>query len=459
MHNGIKRLIWVYLVLLIFEGALRKWMFPNQADLLLIVRDPIVLGIYWLAARANAFPVNGFVAAIAAFTVGSVAASIITGQHNWMVVLYGLRINYLHLPLIWVMAEVLDRRDVQRVGTFILLIALPMTLIMIMQFRSPMNAPINRGVGGTEIGQIFGAAGRIRPPGLFAFITGPQLFLPLATAFFLYQASVRRHLPWWLLLVTGLAVAIALPVSISRTAVLATGLVGVTFVFTLFFSASRQGSALLRTFCILSVVGGSLYFLPVFHEGQDVFLSRWQTAAQSSGGDAWENVSSRIFGGFLKPFHTMAQTPFFGHGIGVGSNVGARLLSGNVGFLLAEDEWDKVILELGPLLGGAFLLFRIGLTVYLGLLALRALLYEREPLPLLLFSATGVAVLLYQWGPPTILGFAVFGSGLVLAALKTPVIETEIEIDEELLATNLISSDPPATTIYRPPVGSRLQAI
>lgn len=417
MHKNIKILIWAYLVLLFIEGALRKWVFPGQADALLVVRDPVVLLIYLLALFGGVFPFNGFILAIGALAAASVAASFLAGQHNVVVLLYGLRINYLHLPLIWVMAAVLDRRDVQRMGSFVLLTAIPMALIMVEQFRSPMDAPINRGVGGDEIGQIFGADGRIRPPGLFAFITGPQLFLPLAAAFFLYQAGVRRQLPWALLVPAGVAIAVALPVSISRTAMLATGFVAATFAGTLAFAA-RRGGMVLRTLLIGGVVVAALSSLPVFREGRDVFLLRWETAATGSDGDAWGSVSDRLFGGLLQPLRTMARAPAFGSGIGVGSNVGARLLSGRVGFLLAEDEWTKIVLELGPVLGAAFILLRVALTARLGLAALSALVREREPLPLLLFSATGVAVLIYQWGPPTLLGFAVLGSGLVLAALK-----------------------------------------
>src|ERR1700712_358507 len=271
MLKPIKFLIWTYLVLLIFEGAFRKWVFPGAADILLIVRDPVAILIYMLAIFGRVFPINGFMIAIFVLTVASVIATFLAHQHNLEVMLYGLRINYLHLPLIWVMAEVLDERDVQRYGTFLLLIAIPMALIMVDQFRSPMNAPINRGVGGTEIGQIFGAEGKIRPPGLFAFITGPQIFLPVAAAFFFFQASVKRQLPWIILLGAGICIAISLPVSISRTAVIATLLVGATFALTLVFS-SKRGGALVRTGLIMGVLLVGLSFLPIFREGRDVFL-------------------------------------------------------------------------------------------------------------------------------------------------------------------------------------------
>lgn len=451
MKTGpIKLLIWLYLILLIFEGSLRKWVFPEAADLLLIVRDPVVLLIYVLALVQQRFPVNGFIVTIAILAVISVFFSLATGQHNLVVMLYGLRINYVHLPLIWVMGAVMNVKDVRWIGSFLLLIAIPMTIVMVLQFQSPMDAVINRGVGGDEFGQIFGADGRIRPPGFFSFITGPQLFLPLAAAFFCHQAGGRRHLPWILLVAAGMAIAIALPVSISRTAMLATALVGAVAAFTLLFSANR-GGAILKTGLVAVVVLYGLSFLPVFSEGREVFLSRWETAAAGSGGDAWENVSNRVFGGLFQPFYMMTRASFFGEGIGVGSNVGARLISGSVGFLLAEDEWSKVILELGPLLGAAFLIFRLVLTVHLGWHALQALLQTRESLPLLLFAATGLAVLQFQWGPPTVLGFTVFGSGLILASLRPEPAPATAPAAAPVTVERIQPRLPPAT-VHRPPV-------
>ena len=458
MLKSIKFLLWTYLVLLIFEGALRKWVFPEAADALLIIRDPIVILIYVIAIFGRIFPINGFVITIGALTAASVAASFIAGQHNLVVMLYGLRINYLHLPLIWVMAEVLDVRDVRRYGIFILIIAIPMAFVMVEQFRSPINSRINQGVGGTEGGQIFGADGKIRPPGFFSFISGPQLFLPLAAAFFFYQASVKRQLPWLVLLGAGISIAISLPVSISRTAVLATVLVGATFAFTLLFGSKRAG-AMLRTGLIMGVLLVGLSYLPIFSEGRDAFLSRWQTAAISNQGDAVQNISDRVFGGFFQPFAMMKNAPLFGAGIGVGSNVGARLLSGKVGFLLAEDEWSKIFLELGPILGLAFIGLRIGLTCYLGLVSLRALVFRREALPILIFSAAGVAVFEYQWGPPTILGFAVLGAGMILAALKpAPVEDPMAEMPEHRPESTPLPPALPPTTTHRPPVLSKLPA-
>lgn len=417
MEKMIKALIWLYVALLVFEGALRKWVLPSLSDPLLIIRDPVAIGIYLLALSSGRFPMNGFVLTIFALAAASSVASLIGGQTNLFVLAYGLRINYGHLPLMWVMAQVLTRKDVERLGCFLLLVAIPMTAVMVLQFKSPVYSFINRGIGSEEGGQIYGAMGRIRPPGFFSFITGPQVFFPLVAAFFFHQASSHRRLWWTLLIASGLAVLIALPVSISRTVMLATVIVGIVFVM----SMSRAGVGFGTHFRVLITLGAVaivVSFLPIFSEGREVFMSRWETAASSSQGDAWGSIMGRILGGFTQPLHWAAHAPFFGHGVGVGSNVGARLLSGRVGFLLAEDEWGKIFLELGPVLGAAFIGFRVFLVMYMLLKSLQALYSNRDNLPILIWSACAFPIALSQWAPPTILGFAVVGGGLLLAALN-----------------------------------------
>ena len=430
MKLSIKLLIWLYMVLLITEGALRKWAFPSLSDQLLVVRDPVLLAIYALALASGVFPFNRFVLVITVLAGLSAAASFLGGHRNLLVIAYGLRIDYLHLPLIWIMGRVLDRRDVERIGAFLLVVAIPMTLVMVEQFRAPMNAFINRGVGNDEVGQIFGADGRIRPPGLFAFITGPQLFFPLCAAFFFDEIGGAKRLPWYCLIARGLAIALALPVSISRTVMLGTAVVALTFLVTLPFLSVRL-SSLVRPLLLLALVGAGLSLLPAFREGSSVFMIRWDSAASDSDGAAWSSVMDRTVNGFTNPYYFMRIAPLLGHGIGTGSNVGARLTSGEVGFMLAEEEWGKVLLELGPVLGAAFIAFRLVVTGWLGWQAWCALRQQRNPLPLLIFTAVALTVLQGQWAPPTVLGFAVIGSGLLLGALNpAPILAGHASEDE-----------------------------
>ena len=180
----IKVLIWIYLVLLLIEGSLRKWVFPGLSDWLLITRDPVVLLIYLLALGRNRLPFNGLVLTATAMGIVTLVWSLLAEQENLLITLYGLRINYLHLPMIWVMGTVLTRRDVDLIGKFLLVVAIPMTILMVLQFYAPQDHFLNRGGGGEEGGQMMGAAGHIRPPGTFSFNTGPQIFYPIAAALF-----------------------------------------------------------------------------------------------------------------------------------------------------------------------------------------------------------------------------------------------------------------------------------
>jgi hypothetical protein len=76
IHN-VRRLIWLYLWLLVFEGVFRKWVLPQFSAPLLLIRDPVVLLIYLSALRARIFPVNIYVISLAIIAVLSWATGII----------------------------------------------------------------------------------------------------------------------------------------------------------------------------------------------------------------------------------------------------------------------------------------------------------------------------------------------------------------------------------------------
>src|SRR5690606_32437760 len=105
--------------------------------------------------------------------------------------------------------------------------------------------------------------------------------------------------------------------------------------------------------------------------------------------------------------------------------------------LLAEAEWPKIVLELGPLLGLGFILYRCWLAAHVMMTGWRVMREEGNSLSWLLGGASFLAVLSGQWGPPTILGFAVFGAGLALAAANPDELEEghEIVADDETAVT------------------------
>ena len=225
--QSIKNLIWLYFWILIFEGALRKWFFPQYADILLVVRDPILLLIYFRALALNIFPQNNFIStliilAILSFSVGV----IIVG--DWVTILYGIRTNYLHLPLIFLMPKVFNRNDVIKLGKWILIISIPMAILMGFQFALPPNHILNAAVSvqGLEAGHQIGAAfGRIRPAGTFSFVAGPMCFYPLVCSFLMFGITQKKMYSGLLLLLTGVSLITASIVSGSRSVVMGVGIV------------------------------------------------------------------------------------------------------------------------------------------------------------------------------------------------------------------------------------------
>lgn len=422
LKDSLKPLIWLYILLLVFEGALRKWIVPGLSDALLIVRDPVLLLIYFAAWQEDTVRWNGFKTSLCVLACWAILQSFVAGHDNIWIILYGLRTNFLHFPLIWVMGATLNRKDVDYLSFALLGVAVAMSALMVQQFNSPPDAYVNRGVGlaGGENLQLYGADGRIRPPGFFSFISGPQHFFPLVGALFFGQLlAARRRLPWPILLGIAVAIAVALPVSISRSTVVGTGMVALTFVFCLRHVAGDLGTriiTLIRVGVVLLILLAALSRLPLFSQAIDVFMSRWIDPGTDSGG--MSDILLRNLATYLNVPNYVMDAPLLGHGIGMGSNVAARLLYGAPDINLAEEEWGKNILEMGPFLGLAFIAFRFALAFHLGRRAWDALKEEGNSLPLMLFTACFIPLIQGQLGPPTILGFAVVGPGLLLASLN-----------------------------------------
>ncbi|MEM8549296.1 MAG: hypothetical protein AAGF10_00750 [Verrucomicrobiota bacterium] len=420
----IKKLLWVYIIMLLIEGGLRKWFVPFLSEPLLIARDPIVLLIYLVALQGGLFPRNGFVAvtiimALMAFFFGLIAES-----SNLIVTVYGMRINFLQIPLIFVIGQALDYRDVVQIAKVMIILAVPQIAIMVLQFISPQGSFINRNVGGGE--GIMGALGKFRPPGTFSFITGPAAYFPLVLAFVIGLMIHEGKKYTWLCAIGAVCAALAVPVSISRLLALSSAIVLLTAIYA-YIRLPNPPKVLLRGMVVGAIVLLIVPLLPVFDDATEAFTERMVTSTGGEAGGVREEVAGRYFSGMITyPLKAMGEAPITGHGIGKGSNVGARLLTGERNFLLGESEWEKAILEMGPLLGFLFIIVRVAIVVFIFRYANSAL-SRGNAMPILIFSSCFLLILNGQWGPPMILGFAVLGGGLALAATKTSSVENEAQ--------------------------------
>ena len=368
------------------------------------------------ALSKGCFPINTYIITLSFLGILAFLGSLCAEDIHGIVLIYGMRANFLHIPLIFIMGSILERKDVEKMGTFFLWVSVLMSALIIYQFYSPQNARINF-MPGAQVGGIIGAKGRFRPAGTFSFITGIACFYPLVTAFLFQQFIGKRQFKWIFTAFFTTALACAIPFSISRQNALACGLV-ILFSIAAALLTSRNMRYLSRLLIGSTILAGILSLIPVFSDGVSTFMERWTSATGESSGGVKTALVDRYLSYLTDPL--IIDAPFFGYGIGMGSNVGAKLLTGDVGFLMSEGEWSRIILEMGPLIGWFFIIYRVALVFHLGLKSMHTAKKNKDPLPLLLFAACLPLVFNGQLNPPTILGFAVISAGLCLAASNHP---------------------------------------
>jgi hypothetical protein len=440
----IRGLIWTYFVLLLVEGALRKWVIPQFSDPILVIRDPVLLAIYFFAIKAGVFPRNAWVIALGIIGGLGLVVSIlvlypyIPFRFILPVTLYGFRSNFLHLPLIFVIASVFDHEDVKKFGWWVLLLMIPMAVLMVAQFKASPDAFINRAVGTGEAQQLTTAGGKIRPPGTFSFISGPIFFAGATAAFAIYGVLARGTYNRWLLVLSSTGLLTSVAVSGSRGYVIAVVIVVMSILLILVIRP-QVVNKFASTLLIIVIAAVLISRIPIFKEGVGVLSERFTASAEAGETSVVGGMIERVLGEFTEGLSNLDKFPLSGYGLGLGTAGGARLLVGRGTFLLSENEWTRILLESGPILGLAFLIWRMAFTVRLFWLSVTAL-RRNLVLPILLFSSGFVGLLNGQLGQPTTLGFAVLLGGLCLAATHTK--EEAITVDSAITQQPVIKPLP-----------------
>jgi len=416
----INRLIWIYFWLLITEGIFRKWLVPGLSDAFLLARDPVVILIYLLAINENLMIPTRTMVVLLGICAASVTQSLFMTEAPMSVIAYGVKANFLHFPLIFVIPKVFSIREVVKIGRWVLILSIPMAVLMGIQFLADPNDYWNYGPGGREGAQIRGGEGRIRPPGYFSFITGAAQFLALASAVTLFGMLRKGVYSMPLLVGSGMAIFISAAVSSSRLTLGSIGLVfmmlGVAYLFN-----NRLPKRLVRLLIPIGIILLVATNLDIYSEGKIAFESRLTETGdlEATWGERATTWTQRVFGDFTSSLSASSYAPFFGHGLGMGTNVGARLVTGQVQFQLAEGEWSRIVLENGVFLGYAYLFLRLAIVFQLFGHATRA---ARKDMffPLLLFGSCFLNILTGQSGQTTTMGFIALGGGLTLAASRMP---------------------------------------
>lgn len=394
-----KKAFWLYLVLIFVEGAMRKWFMPSLSNVWMMCREPIVIwtvlsliGTQNLRSRvAKAFMIIGCIMMLTTLTLGH--------QNVW-VAFYGFRIWFFHIPYIFIMSNKLNREDLIRICKFLILVFIPMTVLYVMQWGAPPSSILNASMGGgVEEQGVQAVYGAVRPSGTFGHCVGSSYYNPLTISLFcvtLFSSYYKHIFSKKHFLIFAVAVVLCLITSVSRGAVIQS-------ILTILFIASITillGNTKTFTKTIVGVIGLFLLFLVLSNvsiEGKSIvapITNRFEMAAEQEGGTSGV-MSSRV----LEPYKfwndkgKLLDPPFFGYGLGAGSNFGTQTLhivnsfySDSQAWGLGEHSSQIVTNEMGFLFGGIVFFLRIGFCMFLFFSCIKKLKQNKDILPITLWT-------------------------------------------------------------------------
>ncbi len=385
---GILAIFWGYrrwrdavqavVVLLVLEGALRKWVFPGAQDLVYFGKDVLLLGAYagYLQDRRRA---RAFVPRVLA---GMLAAGAALGclqvfnprLPNLLVGLLGFKAYFFYVPLAWIVPAVFTTPSFlfERLRLYLLLV-IPIGILSAAQFMSPAESALNAYArsGGAGV-STFGSSTHVRVTATFSYMTGYTSYLLAVVILTLALLAARKwHMRGNLALYLCLGSALGgMFTTGSRGPLL---MMALLFPIYLWLSLARetQRDAVLGRI----LLGLGLVAALVNQVGSDAIGAFYGRAAGS------DDVLERIVNPFVQPVSLIYPSGLLGFGIGATHQTAEAVtrgiepyswLEGN----LVEDEPGRVMLELGPL--GFFLIYFV--RVQLVLMSIAQVFRLRTPL-------------------------------------------------------------------------------
>jgi len=390
------RIFIAVLLIVVLEGALRKWLSSSLTLPLVLTRDALALYAIAHAFMQGHLHRYGIVSRIllawscCVFVWGML--QLIMGENETMVLLIGFRFWLLYVWFAFAVTASMSEHDYRvAIKTILWILVLTGPLVVLQSF-SPVGARINTEIDSDSEAFTVGR-GIVRTTGTFSFTAGQAAFVAMCTPLAMLMLESRKRTKFqrlFSLAVLGAFLA-AVVVSGSRGAILFSGsLFGLYLLGSVFLApGKRKVFALFATVFIVLMVGLSLY---LFRDAVEATQERFETAA--GAGDV---LGSRVIEAFVGEHDVLEKFTWTGHGLGMGSNMANYVKTSGEGertFLLSETETGRSLLEAG-LLG--YLL--IALKTAMGLVGVAKSIFQtlrtRRMFAMLLWIALFVAI--FTW--------------------------------------------------------------
>jgi hypothetical protein len=377
--------------IVLFEGALRKWVSPSLTTPLIFLRDALAFfGIIFSYRR-------GFMKEMPTATGGLVIWSLLVILWGLLQVIFnasspfllaiGLRFWLLYFWFSYAVAVSINRYDFEYITKMLMTTLLFVAPLVIIQISSPAGAFINKQIEDDETQVFMLAAGLVRTTGTFTFTAGQSIYVGLLGPIILACITSRNILmsSQGLQYIIIFLYFITVFLSGSRTA-LATAvfqlLCLILFEFFYFSRRDRKNGILKILLILFSLLSLPLIFLSAFDATQ-------QRIEDASG---YSNFLFRVLTSFIGEV-TIDTLSLLGYGLGAGTNY-ANSLSGTM-FALGESESTRVLME-GGLIGLLFVFLKVFVTVFGLKKSLDISKVAGNSLPFLLWITTAIALFMWQ---------------------------------------------------------------
>lgn len=386
------RLFISVMLVIILEGAIRKWLTDASTVPLILLRDLLAVYTVVRAFMRGHFGSQRLLAQLmlawSAVVIGWGLLQMTLGESNFAVWLIGMRFWLLYWWFALAAAAGMSERD-YLASVRVLLGALVLTApLVILQRYSPPGAFVNKMLD-TEADDIFVVvAGVVRTTGTFSFTSGFTMFVNACAPFALGAFEARKRKQWHRILALGVfgALVVCTLVSGARASFLYTGGMFAMFLLgnLMFAPMRRKGIALVAAVLSVIAIAGLAF---VFQGAVDAIQERFAVASES------EDLFTRILSIFLGEPGVFDRVTWLGAGIGIGSNLAQFVSFGNrMVFVYAESEAGRTLIE-GGLAGGLFIMVKLTLIVCGLGVAFKRSVQTRAVFPMLVWTAIGLALL------------------------------------------------------------------
>lgn len=333
-----------------FSGVFRKWIIPDVSEIIYFFNHIVLTGVYiryFLDQAKNQKPIflkHNAGVLILFLLSWSIACIFNPELSNIPVGLLGLVVYFYYIPLIFIIPKVFqDKKEIIKLLKLIVSFSVPMLILGIVQFYSPVDHPINTYV--TEAGiALVGEYPRITST--FSYISGYSTFLVVLVLILLYLMSLKdvsfKYNIFLYIVFTFCALNVLM--TGSRMALFYSIFCVVMYLFlTGSFEFKLMKRFLPRIMLALALIFLIFNFTPYGKKIVNAFLTRVE----------YEEQFERVVDLYKKPLDFIKIAGFYGYGLGttyqgsvaLGHNPHPYYLEEVTGGY--EDEPERVMIEVG----------------------------------------------------------------------------------------------------------------